>query len=50
MPFYDKKDESTLEALENLHKKTEAASAIMGIVLDTHRQISDDNARQGKKR
>ncbi|KAI8137779.1 hypothetical protein BJV82DRAFT_331638 [Fennellomyces sp. T-0311] len=45
MPFFEK-DEYTLQSLQQLHKKTEEASNIMELVLDTQRQLSDDNARQ----
>ncbi|KAI9492007.1 hypothetical protein BDB00DRAFT_465656 [Zychaea mexicana] len=45
MPSFEK-DEYTLHNLQQLHKKTEEASNIMEMVLNTQRQLSDDNARQ----
>ena len=38
----------SLQDLEELQQKTEEANAIMELVLETQRQISDDNMRQGK--
>ena len=46
MPIFGK-DECNLRSLQQLHKKTEEANNIMQLVLDTQRQLSDDNARQG---
>ncbi|KAI9276681.1 hypothetical protein BDA99DRAFT_115623 [Phascolomyces articulosus] len=45
MPVFEK-DDCTLHSLQQLHKKTEEASNIMELVLNTQRQLSDDNARQ----
>ena len=46
MPLFEK-DECNLHSLRQLHKKTEEANNIMELVLNTQRQLSDDNARQG---
>ncbi|KAI7885074.1 hypothetical protein K492DRAFT_172802 [Lichtheimia hyalospora FSU 10163] len=40
------KDDLSLQGLEELQQKTEEANAIMELVLETQRQISDDNMRQ----
>ncbi|KAG2217856.1 hypothetical protein INT45_012771 [Circinella minor] len=45
MPLFEK-DDCNLHSLRQLHKKTEEANNIMELVLDTQRQLSDDNARQ----
>ncbi|KAI7860586.1 hypothetical protein BDC45DRAFT_494771 [Circinella umbellata] len=45
MPLFEK-DECNLHSLRQLHKKTEEANNIMELVLNTQRQLSDDNARQ----
>lgn len=42
------KDDMSLQDLHELQEKTEEANAIMELVLQTQRQISDDNMRQGK--
>lgn len=41
------KDDMSLQDLQELQQKTEEANTIMELVLQTQRQISDDNMRQG---